>query len=179
MFCRYCGNEVADNALICTKCGCLTSSAANGAVHNTWQNQAYAPQMPTPTVQAEQAVPAMPTAEDIAKKRTRKFFRLSKIFSGVSTGLTGLTAFFAFMFVALMEAAMDAGTMGGMAIAIFALFGLYGMFAVSPFALTTGILAFVFKKKSVEKTGAFPIVAFVLGIISFAVTILFAVLLCL
>ena len=142
MFCRYCGNEVADNAVICTKCGCLTSSAANGALHNTWQNQAYAPQMPTPTVQAEQAVPAMPTAEDMAKKRTRKFFRLSKIFSGVSIGLTGFTAFFAFMFVALMEAAMDAGNTngvnyGGMAVAIFALLGLYGMFAVSPFALTT------------------------------------------
>jgi Mn2+/Fe2+ NRAMP family transporter len=81
-----------------------------------------------------------------------------------------------------MYAALSAGNTngvnyGGMAIAVFALFGLYGMLGVSPFALTTGILAFVFKHKSPERTGAFPVVAFVLGLISFVATILFFVVL--
>ena len=174
MFCRYCGNEVADNAVICTKCGCLVHNAASGAGYTARQNQAYAPQTPAP---------APLTEEELAKKRTRKFFRLSKIFSGVATAISCVTFLCALWFFVLMDAALSSGSTsgvnyGGMAIAIFALFGLYGMLIASPFALTTGILAFVFKKKSVERTGAFPIVAFVLGIVSFAVTVLFFALLC-
>lgn len=174
MFCRYCGNEVADNAVICTKCGCLVHNAASGVGYHPYQNQAYAPQAPAP---------APLTEEELAKKRTRKFFRLSKIFSGVATAISCVTLLCALWFFVLMDAALSSGSTGGvnyggMAIAIFALFGLYGMLIASPFALATGILAFVFKKKSVERTGAFPIVAFVLGIVSFALTILFFALLC-
>ena len=181
MFCRYCGTELPENAVVCLKCGCLV----NGTIANVAQNEPIAPQMieMQPTIEA-QPIMGVQTIETQPKKPSRKFFRLTKIFSIVATVLSCVTVVCALWFFVLMYAALSAGNTdgvnyGGMAVAIFAILGLYGMFAVSPFALTTGILAFVFKKKSVEKTGAFPIVAFVLGIISFAVTILFVVLLCL
>ena len=167
MFCRYCGNELPENAVVCTKCGCLVHSAEK----NTYDNQACAPQAP-----AAQAVEVLP------KKPSRKFFRLTKIFSIVATVLSCVTVLCALWFFVLMYAALSSGNTGtsdvnygGMAIAIFALFGLYGMIGVSPFALASGILAFVFKRKSPERTGVFPVVAFVLGIVSFAATILFFV----
>ena len=179
MFCRYCGNELPENAVVCLKCGCLV----NGTIANVPQNEPIAPQMieMQPNMEA-QPIMGVQTVETQTKKPSRKFFRLTKIFSIVATALSCVTVVCALWFFALMYAALSAGNTngvnyGGMAIAIFALFGLYGMLGVSPFALTTGILAFVFKRKSPERTGAFPVVAFVLGLISFVATILFFVVL--
>ena len=32
MFCKYCGNEVNDNAVVCTKCGCPAEKNASTSV---------------------------------------------------------------------------------------------------------------------------------------------------
>ena len=158
MFCKYCGNEVEENTVVCPKCGCLIG----GFAQEIRNEENIAVEQPKPS---------------------RKYFRLAKIFSIVGTVLSCVTVLCALWFCVLMYAALSSGNTsgvnyGGMAIAVFALFGIYGMLIVSPFALTTGILAFIFKRKSPERTGAFPVVAFVLGLISFAATILFFIVLC-
>jgi hypothetical protein len=43
------------------------------------------------------------------------------------------------------------------------------MVGFAPFALTTGIMAFVFKKKSLQPTGKFPVFAFIFGIAAFVI----------
>ena len=165
MFCKYCGNELPENAVVCLKCGCLV----NGAVGKTLENEPIAPQ----TIENQATIGAQPTMEVYTKKPSRKFPRLARIFSIVATTLSCVTVICALWFFVLMYAALSGGNAdgvnyGGMAIAIFALFGLIGMIVVSPFALTTGILAFVFQRKSAEGKGVFPVVAFVLGIVTFA-----------
>ena len=140
MFCKYCGNEVEENTVVCPKCGCLISENMQESENIT-----------------------MPIAP------SRKFFRLTRIFSILGMVLGGISLACGFLFFFLLLLGIAVGEGGGLILVIYSVCGLLGMFLVSPFALTAGILAFVFKKKSAEPTGALPIVAFVLGVVSFVV----------
>lgn len=148
MFCKHCGNELLENAVVCRKCGCM-ADGLDMELHNE-----------TPQIMAVEQ----------QKKPSRKFFRLTRIFSIVATSVGGLSLFFGlcFLFMLLMSIAIGEG--GGLVLAIYSIFGLLAMIGCSPFALVSGILAFVFKNKAEEPTGGFPVFAFVFGIVAFVIS---------
>lgn len=146
MFCRHCGNELLDEAVVCPKCGCL--------VHET------------ETARVETQPVAQTSEQPVV---SRKFYRLKKIFSIVGTALSGVALFCAVVFWYLIFLAFITTDDGALGLAILSIFWFYFSVVVSPFALASGILAFVFGGKT-EKRGAFATAAFVLGIVAFAAT---------
>lgn len=160
MFCRYCGKELLDEAVVCPHCGCLVHEIKTAQDDSQTDSQADLQTDLQPVAQAvEQPVVS------------RKFYRLKKIFSIVGTALSGvalLCTLFS-MWLMLLAFASNDGNGGAIAFAILAIiFWFYFSVAISPFALASGILAFVFGGKT-EKRGAFAVTAFVLGIVAFVV----------
>lgn len=157
MFCKYCGNELTENAVVCTKCGCLVGDIRSAETLKTPEI------VPAP----EFDFPAPTVAED-PPKPSRKYYRLTKIFSIVGLATSGIALLCALWFFGLFLLGFTVGEDGGILLVLYSVFGLLGMIGVSPFALTAGILAFVFKTKSPEHKGGLPITALVLGIVTFA-----------
>ena len=150
MFCKYCGNELPSNAVICAKCGCLVNDSAE----TTGVRQDCAPQ-----------APIMQTAQALQAKPSRKLFRLTKIFSIIGLSVSIFALFCGFLFLSMMWSAFTFGDDGGgLFVALRAVFPLLAMAGISPFAFASGLLSFIFKKKAAERTGALPTVAFILGI---------------
>ena len=149
MFCKYCGNELLEQAVVCTKCGCL--------VHNA-ENTASAQSQPS----VSQTIEVQPV------KPNRKGGRKAKVFSIIGLSLSSISLFCGFLFLYMMLLGFAAGNEGGIILVLLSVFPLLGSYIISPVSLVMGILAFVFKKKATEPMGAMPTVAFVLGIVSFA-----------
>lgn len=144
MFCRFCGQQTRDEAYVCPACG--------------GQLKAF------PAELFQDQIPyARPT------QPSRKFFRLAKIFSIIATALSGITLLGGAWFVFMLCMGMVLGGDGGLLLVIFSVYGMFAMVGFAPFALTTGIMAFVFKKKSLQPTGKFPIFAFIFGITAFVI----------
>ena len=162
MFCRYCGNELPENAVVCTKCGCLV----NGSVANAVESEPIAPQ----TVEAQPTMETQPTMEVQSAKPSRKGGRAAKILSIIGLSVSGVTLICGFFFLYMMWIGFAVGDEGGIFFVLLSVFPLLATIGISPIALVMGILAFVFKKKTTEPTGAMPTVAFVLGIVTFALS---------
>ena len=150
MFCRFCGSPVHEQAYICPACGGqLKELPAEVFVVNT---------------------PPQPS---------RKFYRLTKIFSIIATVLSGAVLLCGLFAFSLLRSAFTFGEAGGgILVAVIAVYGILGMVGFAPFALTTGILAFVFKKKSLQPTGVFPIFAFIFGVVTFVIGVVVYILAC-
>lgn len=71
----------------------------------------------------------------------------------------------------MIFAGVAIGNEGGLLLVLFSVYGIISMLGFAPFALTTGILAFTFRKKSLQPTGGFPVFAFVFGIVAFVIGI--------
>lgn len=136
MFCKYCGNSVRDEAYVCPFCGGQLKELPDELL-------------------TECVLPPQPS---------RKFYRLAKIFSIIGTVLSGVTLFCGLLFVMMFVFGLNVLGDGGLLLVIYSVFALLAMVVFAPFALVTGILAFVFSRKSLQPTGKFPIVAFVFGI---------------
>ena len=137
MFCEFCGKAIRDEAYVCPFC------------HRQLK-----------------VFPAEIMAEQQALLPSRKFFRLAKIFAIIATVFSGITLLCGAWSLFMIIAGVLLGDAGGMLLVLYSIFGWIAMVGCSPFALIMGILAFVFKRKSVQPTGAFPTVAFILGIVA-------------
>ena len=141
MFCESCGNSVLDEAYVCPFCG---------------------KQLKT--------FPDEILTELEPRQPSRKFYRLAKIFSIVATVLSGITLLCGLFSFSLLWSAFTFGDDGGgILAALSAVYGILCMVGFAFFALTTGILAFVFKKKSLQPTGVFPILSFIFGVVAFVI----------
>ena len=150
MFCKYCGNELADNAVVCMKCGCLAVDIPLEEI----------------TKQQPEYVPAPIQQEKQPPKASRKFERLAKIFSIVGTAVGAVCIFLAACFVLMLFICAGGGGEGEALLLVCTMFGWYATLCISPFALAVGILSFVFKIKSTQSAGGLPVLAFVFGIAS-------------
>ena len=159
MFCKYCGNELLEQAVVCTKCGCLVHNAEKTA---SVQGQPSVSQSPALQPSVSQTVEAQPV------QPSRKGARKAKVFSIIGLSFGGVSLLCSFFFFFLMWLGFAAGNEGGIILVLLSMFPLLGAYAVSPVALLMGILAFVFKQKATQPMGAMPTVAFVVGIIAFA-----------
>lgn len=166
MFCRYCGNELPENAVVCLKCGCLV----NGAVGKTLENEPIAPQtIEVQPIETQPIIEVKPI-EIQPTKPNRKGGRAAKILSIVGLSVSGLVLICGFFFLYMMWLGFAVGDDGGIFLVLLSVFPLLAAIGISPIALVLGILAFVFMKKAAQPTGALPVVAFVLGIVTFALS---------
>ena len=143
MFCRFCGNPVHEQAYMCPSCGS--------------QLKAFSDEL---FVEAEEL-----------RLPSRKFYLLTKIFSIIATVLSARTLLCGVWAIFMILAGVAIGNEGGLLLVLYSLFGIVAMIGFAPFALTTGILAFAFRKKSLQPTGGFPVFAFVFGIVAFVIGI--------
>ena len=150
MFCRYCGNELPENAVVCLKCGCLV----NGTIANVVQNEPIAPQM----VEMQPAKPS------------RNSGRTAKILSIIGLSANGLTLLCGLFFLFMLFFGFAIGDDEGILFVLLSVFPLLATIGIAPIALVLGILAFVFKKKASQPAGALPIVAFIWGIVTFVIS---------
>jgi hypothetical protein len=150
MFCRYCGNELPENAVVCLKCGCLV----NGTIANVAQNEPIAPQ----------------TIETQTKKPSRNSGRTAKILSIIGLSANGLTLLCGLFFLFMLFFGFAIGDDEGILFVLLSVFPLLATIGIAPIALVLGILAFVFKKKASQPAGSLPIVAFIWGIVTFVIS---------
>lgn len=143
MFCRFCGNQIRAEAYVCPFCG-----------------------------RQLKAFPAeIAWAQPQPRQPSLAFFRLAKIFAILATVLSGITLFCGGLFIFMLWSGLLLAGDGGLLLVLYSIFALMAMIGFSPFALTTGILAFVFGRKSVKPTGGFPVFAFVFSIVAFVLGI--------
>ena len=145
MFCRFCGNELHNEAYVCPSCGRLVK--------------------PLPTEYSDEQM--QPCPQPI--QPSRKFYRLAKIFSILGTVFSGLTLLFGVIFLSMIVFGVTLMGDAGIILVLYSLFALLAMVGFAPFALTMGILAFVFSRKSPEATGGFPVFTFIFSIVAFVI----------
>ena len=167
MFCRYCGNELPENAVVCLKCGCLV----NGTIANVAKNEPIAPQMVEmqPNMEA-QPIMGVQMIETQTKKPSRNSGRTAKILSIIGLSANGLTLLCGLFFLFMLLFGFAIGDDGGILFVLLSVFPLLATIGIAPIALVLGILAFVFKKKASQPAGALPIVAFIWGIVTFVIS---------
>ena len=140
MFCKYCGNELADNAVVCTKCGCL---AVNLPVEEIPQTQ---------PIQQAQPIPQTPQQKQNGglKKKIPAI-----ILSALTLELCiTMFAFIVLTFWTFLMAVIgtdvtqeDWSGLGWMGV-VFFVYMMYALIGVAPIALATGITGFCFGKQT-------------------------------
>ena len=157
MFCRYCGNEINDQAYVCPKCGCLARELPSNVGDTDKKRAGEA------VVSGNLSNPSNPS---------RKFNILAKIFSIVGTALSAVILLSVSLFMMFYFSADLGLELGAVFLAIYAVLGIYIAFIFWPFALATGILALVFGNKSnKEELKPLARTAFTLSIVAAACTI--------
>lgn len=155
MFCKYCGKELSEQAIVCPGCGCLASDSREETV----------------VEQPTQGVETVSIVEEKTEQQLKRMEKKAKLFSMLAFIFLCVEAFF--IAIHIVDALQYIfGTIsyhdeGGAVVAF--------LFAVT--ALAMGITAFVFgikiKKQSVAMS-TITVFVFVASIVGFIIPLIFA-----